>query len=79
FHIVKIGLFGSFARDEQTEFSDIDLIIEIDSSNNIDLYYVKNSLREFFTSHFKRKVDLVREKYLPSYARDAILRETIFV
>lgn len=26
FHIVKIGLFGSFARSEQTAESDIDLI-----------------------------------------------------
>lgn len=28
FYVAKIGLFGSFARDEQTETSDIDLLVE---------------------------------------------------
>ena len=27
FSVVKIGVFGSYARDEQTENSDIDIII----------------------------------------------------
>ena len=28
FSIIKLGIFGSFARNEQTENSDIDIIIE---------------------------------------------------
>lgn len=28
YQLVKLGLFGSFARNEETEKSDIDLIIE---------------------------------------------------
>jgi predicted nucleotidyltransferase len=31
FNIIRIGLFGSFARDEQTENSDIDIIIEMET------------------------------------------------
>ncbi|MCD4793953.1 MAG: nucleotidyltransferase domain-containing protein [Bacteroidales bacterium] len=30
YNIIKFGIFGSFARDEQTESSDIDLIIEME-------------------------------------------------
>jgi len=30
YHIQKIGLFGSFARGEQKEQSDVDLLIEIE-------------------------------------------------
>lgn len=37
FHIVKIGLFGSFARDEAVENSDIDLIIELEE-NTPDIF-----------------------------------------
>lgn len=78
FHIVKIGLFGSFARNEQTSRSDIDLIIEIDAPD-ADVYLLKNKIREFVAMRFNRGVDLAREKYLRSYARDAILKEAIFV
>ena len=78
FHIEKIGLFGSFARNEQTSQSDIDLIIELNISNT-DVNLLKKRIREFFVSHFNRGVDLAREKYLRSYAREAILKEVIFV
>ena len=78
FHIVKIGLFGSFARSEQTPQSDIDLIIELDAPD-ADVHLLKNKIREFIASRFNRGVDLAREKYLRPYARDAILKEAIFV
>ena len=78
FYIVKIGLFGSFARSEQTPQSDIDLIIEIDAPDT-DVHLLKNKIREFIASRFNRGVDLAREKYLRPYARDAILKEVIFV
>ena len=78
FHIVKIGLFGSFARSEQTPQSDIDLIIELDAPDT-DVYLLKNRTREFISLRFNRGVDLAREKYLRPYAREAILQEAIFV
>lgn len=78
FHITKIGLFGSFARDEQTAQSDIDLIIELDTSDT-DVHLLKNSIREFITSRFNREINLAREKYMRTYARDVILKEAIFV
>ena len=78
FCIEKIGLFGSFARNEQTSRSDIDLIIELNAPNT-DVYLLKKKIHNFFVSRFDRGVDLAREKYLRSYAREAILKEAIFV
>jgi len=37
FSVVEIGLFGSFARDEQNENSDIDILV-VFSQGTIDLY-----------------------------------------
>jgi len=78
FHVNKIGLFGSFARNEQTPQSDIDLLIEIDADAE-DVHQLKNRMREFIAVRSKRTVDLAREKYLRPYARNQILKETIFV
>jgi uncharacterized protein len=78
FHVIKIGLFGSFARSEQTLRSDIDLIIEMDA-DPIDVHRLKNNMREFISKQCDRTVDLAREKYLRPYSKEQILKEAIFV
>ncbi len=78
FHVNKIGLFGSFARSEQTSLSDIDLIIEMDA-DPIDVHKLKNSMREFISKKCNRTVDLARVKYLRPYSKEQILKEAIFV
>jgi predicted nucleotidyltransferase len=78
FHVIKIGLFGSFARSEQTSQSDIDLIIEMDA-DPIEVHKLKNGMREFISKRCNRTVDLAREKYLRPYSREQILKEAIFV
>lgn len=61
YHITKIGLFGSFARDEQRADSDIDNIL-IDIENNTrNIHELKSSLKTFLAGVLKRKVDLARE------------------
>ena len=78
FHIKKIGIFGSFVRGEQREGSDIDLIIEF-QENTSDIYEIKEKLREFFAEHFHTNVDIAREKYLKSFAKEIIAREIEYV
>jgi len=76
--IVKVGLFGSFAREEQNANSDVDILIDIkDGTKNI--HDLKLSLKQYLSSAFGRKVDLAREKYLKSYAKKYILKDVIYV
>jgi len=78
FGIVKIGLFGSYAKDEQTNGSDIDLIVEF-AKNTPNLFDVKNELKDYINEKFHIQVDIAREKYLKPIYRDSILKETIYV
>ena len=78
FHITKIGLFGSFARDEQNEESDVDIIIDIESDIK-NIYDLKHSLKGYLSNAFGRKVDIAREKYITSYAKKYITKDILYV
>ncbi|MBT5934860.1 MAG: nucleotidyltransferase family protein [Sulfurimonas sp.] len=78
YHITKIGLFGSFARDEQTQDSDVDLLIELEDGIT-DIYDLKISLNNYLSDAFERSVDLAREKYLKPYVKELILKDAIYV
>ena len=69
FSIAKLGLFGSYAHDKQTEDSDIDLLIEF-APNTESLSEKKEELKKAVQSEFQRKVDLCREKYIKPYFRE---------
>jgi uncharacterized protein len=47
FHIVRIGLFGSYAHGEQNLDSDIDLLVEFED-NTRELYDLKLQIKDFF-------------------------------
>ena len=78
FGITKLGLFGSFARNEASEASDIDIMVEFEA-NTSDLYDKKESLRTILQNEFNRNVDLCREKYIKPYFRAQILNSTVYV
>lgn len=78
YYISKIGLFGSFARDEQTINSDVDLIIELEDGVK-NVHELKESLNNFLSKAFERSVDIAREKYLKPYAKEFILKDVIYV
>ena len=78
FYITKIGLFGSFARNEQTDTSDVDLLIELENGTQ-NIYELKISLKKFLSKSFNRNVDIAREKYLKPYVKESILKDTIYV
>ena len=78
FHVVKIGIFGSFARNEQNPDSDIDILIEME--NNVsNVYDLKWNLREFLKNQFQRDVDICNSKHIKPYAIDYILKDAIYV
>lgn len=78
FRIRKIAVFGSFVRNEQTDNSDIDLLIELED-NTPHIYEKKEELRQYFRNRFNRNVDIAREKYLKPYVKHQIIRESVYV
>ena len=74
--VTKIGLFGSYARDEQKENSDIDLAVEIESSNKFRSFF---SLKYYLEDTFSNKLDLGIESALKPIVKQHILKEIIYV
>ena len=74
YQVNKIGLFGSFARDEASKDSDIDILVDMPSS--FDNYF---DLKYFLEDNFKREVDLGKEKQLRLLIKEHIKNEIIYV
>jgi predicted nucleotidyltransferase len=59
FNPVQIGIFGSAARGENTESSDIDILYQLENTVGLlNLVRIKDSLEE----KLNKKVDLISEK-----------------
>ena len=56
YNVEKIGLFGSYARDEATENSDIDIFVKMKPSQ-FDIIAIKEKKEK----KKKKKVDIIRE------------------
>jgi predicted nucleotidyltransferase len=75
YHIEKIGLFGSYARNEAGEESDIDLVIQTPVRNFRNRYELKYFLEE----NLKRPVDIGYLDTLRPFVRKRVEREVIYV
>lgn len=75
--VTSVSLFGSMARGEATEKSDIDLLVKFGKRKSL-LSVVK--LERQLTMSLGRKVDLITEGALSPYIRDNVLKdlETIY-
>ena len=64
-----LGLFGSVARGEETDKSDIDLLVKFKKNSKLGLFELEN-LRGELENKFGRRVDLVTKmnKYVKPYA-----------
>lgn len=71
--VLKAYLFGSFSRDEGTENSDIDLLVELDYSQPIGLEFIQMQLD--LQKLVSRKVDLVSARGLSKYLQPVIDRD----
>ena len=78
YHIVRLGLFGSYARGDQNIHSDIDLLVEFEE-NTQDLYDLKLQLKDFFRNQLEIEIDICREKYIKPRIKKSILKETVYV
>lgn len=59
YSILEIGLFGSYAREEETDSSDIDIIVKIEFKKG--MYRNFCALQEELENTFEKKVDLVEK------------------
>ena len=76
--IRNIGLFGSYVRDEQSDKSDIDILVEFDpNKENFDNYMAVYDLIEQL---FKNKrIEIVTKNGLSPYIGPGILNEVMYV
>ena len=74
YHLVRIGLFGSFARGEEKPNSDIDLLVEFED-NTKGLTDIKQELKAEIQTIFNKPVDICREKYIKPFLKKQILAE----
>jgi predicted nucleotidyltransferase len=75
FGVTVLGVFGSFARNEQNEESDVDVLVEL-KTKTFDAYM---DLLFFLEDLFGRKVDLVMKGTVKSVIKDRVFAETIYV
>lgn len=76
FGVVKIGLFGSYVRDEARDDSDIDIAVELVGERLFRKFF---ALEAFLTSGLKKKVDLGIESALKPLVRERITKEIKYV
>lgn len=78
FGIQSIGLFGSYARDEQSKDSDIDILIDFEPDNeNFDNFMAAyDYLEKLFGNE---RVEIVTKNSLSPYIGPAILNEVLYV
>ena len=67
----RLGLFGSFARDKETETSDLDFVVEFEKKS----YDAYMDLKAFLEGLFKCRVDLVLADAIKPRLREVILKE----
>ncbi len=76
FGISRMGIFGSVARRENTENSDIDIVVELDRPSLQLMYRLKTELVRLFGCN----VDLIRFRdSLNPLLRSNIERDVIYV
>jgi predicted nucleotidyltransferase len=76
YNIIKIGVFGSAARDDMQEESDIDVVVELTEPDLFKLIGIKQDLEE----QFHRPVDIVRYRNnMNQFLKGRIDKEAVYV
>ena len=76
--INKAWLFGSFSRMEEQPDSDIDILIDIDSTASVGLLYYAGMINKL-ENLLGRKVDLVAWGSVKPFAQESINRDKVLI
>jgi len=72
----RIGIFGSCARTDHSEQSDIDIVVELEPPKMFDLIGIKQEIE----NRLQKKVDIVRyRESMNPVLKERIDKETIYV
>jgi predicted nucleotidyltransferase len=81
-----IGLFGSYANDNATDNSDIDILYKIDDTEKyLQKYQGWDSIlhivetKEYLKNELNAEIDFVDQSTLSNISKDYILKELIYV
>ncbi len=74
--VKEIGVFGSYVKNEETNASDLDILIDFHSS--IDLLSFVH-LKNYLSDLLKINVDLVMKKALKPKIGERILNEVVYI
>ena len=71
----EIGLFGSYAKDIQSENSDIDIVIDSIKKD----FFLRDDLKEYLESVFKSRVDVGYLDSIRKFYKNKIENDIIYV
>ncbi|GCC11310.1 nucleotidyltransferase domain protein [archaeon] len=76
FHVKTIGLFGSYAREEQAEKSDVDLLV--DFKKPVD-FFILIDLEDYLSNKLGVKVEVVTPWGIKERMKPYIMRDVVYV
>lgn len=76
YQVKKIGLFGSYAREEQNISSDIDLLVEFGKPIG---FFTLFKLEDYLSDKLGIKVEIVTPRALKEIITPTIMRDVIYV
>jgi len=74
--VAELALFGSFARDQATESSDIDILVGFEGPATSESYF---GVQFYLEDLLDRSVDLVTTKALRPRFRPYVEREAVHI
>ena len=77
FHCSEIGLFGSYARNEQTDESDIDILVVFEPETP-NLYDLELELKEYLKMCFNRDIDICAKNWIKPIFKPLVLEDAIY-
>jgi len=76
YQVTELGIFGSYARGEQTETSDVDVLIDYDQAPTL---FKLVELRDYLAEVIEMKVDVVTKNGLKPTIRERVLLEVVYI
>lgn len=76
FHVTRIGLFGSYAREEQNEASDVDLLVEFSTPIS---FFTLFKLEDYLSNKLGVKVEIVTPGALKELTIPTIMSDVVYV